>query len=224
MNEDYAIIICTKNEEMTIGDIIVRCQKHTKHIIVIDGHSTDKTREIAAALGIQVYHDSGKGKGDAVKIALAKVDRKFLLFIDADGSHDPDDIPKLLKPLREDLADHVVGSRILGGSDEAKKNIFQAIRMLGGEIITWGINRRFKTNITESQNGFRAIKRTVALELALTDDITTIEQEMTIKTLKKGFRIIEVPTREYCRCYGVSRFSAWRVWPQYLYSWIKHMI
>ncbi len=223
MSENYAVIICAKNEERTIGDIVVRCQKHAQDVVVMDGHSTDRTREIAAALGARVYLDSRRGKGEAVRSAFGRVDKEFLVLVDADGSHDPDDIPRLLRPLQQGRADHVVGSRVLGGSDEAGRDVSQSVRMFGGRVITWGINRRFKTQITESQNGLRAIRRTVALELGLREDITTIEQEMTIKTLKKGYRLIEVPTREYCRCYGSSRYSAWRVWPRYVYSWAKYM-
>ena len=77
--------------------------------------------------------------------------------------------------------------------------------------------------LSESQNGFRAIRTTVARELGLTENITTIEQEMIIKTLKKGFRMAEVPSHEHKRKMGYSKISVRKVWFRYVYSLIKHL-
>jgi dolichol-phosphate mannosyltransferase len=78
--------------------------------------------------------------------------------------------------------------------------------------------------LTDSQNGFRAIKKDVILSLKLKENITTIEQEMTMKCLKKGFIITEVPTHEYSRKYGESVIKLRKVWFRYVYSFIKHLI
>jgi hypothetical protein len=110
-----------------------------------------------------------------------------------------------------------------GGSDELHGTISTFIRMVGSDIITMGINYRFGVNITDSQNGFRAIRRTVAQSLGLKENITTIEQEMTIKTLKKGFSILEVPVHEYARLYGKSTIHLRKVWFRYVYSWLKYL-
>jgi len=95
--------------------------------------------------------------------------------------------------------------------------------MVGSDIVTLGINYRFGVDLTDSQNGFRAIKRDVALALDLKENITTIEQEMIIKTLKKGYRMAEVPTHEYARKYGTSCIKVSRVWWRYVYSWFKYL-
>jgi hypothetical protein len=96
------------------------------------------------------------------------------------------------------------------------------LREVGSHIITVGINHRFKTKLTDSQNGFRAIKKEVASNLNLKENITTIEQEMIIKALKKGYRLKEVPAHEYKRKYGESVIKLRNVWFRYVYSWLKY--
>ena len=83
---------------------------------------------------------------------------------------------------------------------------------------------RFGVRLTESQNGFRALKTTVARELDLREDITTIEQEMTIKTLARKQRLVEIPTHEYARRFGESKIKLSRVAFRYVYSWLKYLI
>jgi hypothetical protein len=78
--------------------------------------------------------------------------------------------------------------------------------------------------LTDSQNGFRAIRTTVARDLGLREDITTIEQEMTIKTLAKGYRMGEVPVHEYARGFGESKIKLSRVSFRYVYSWLKYLL
>lgn len=217
------IIISAKNEAPMIGEVVSKCKRYSEDVLVIDGHSEDATREIAEKHGAKVYLDHGKGKGDAVRHGIKKASGDILVFLDADGSHNPDDIPKVIQPLITDSTDHVSTSRMLGGSDELHGDIPKFIRMLGSDIITLGINYRFGIRLTDSQNGFRAIKKKVAKKLDLREDITTIEQEMIIKTLRKKFRIAEVPVHEYARRCGKSSISVSRVWLRYVYSWIKYM-
>jgi dolichol-phosphate hexosyltransferase len=223
-NNKVSVIIPTKNEEGSIGEIISKVKKYTDDIIVIDGHSSDKTREIAGAMGAKVFLDNKKGKGDAIRVAISKAEREILVFIDADGSHDPDDIPKLVEPILDGRADHVSTSRMRGGSDELHGDIGKFVRMVGSDIITLGINYKFGVRLTDSQNGFRAIRRDVALSLGLKENITTIEQEMVIKTLKKRYKITEVPSHEYSRKYGSSNIKVSKVWPRYVFSWLKYLI
>ena len=96
------------------------------------------------------------------------------------------------------------------------------IRMVGSDIIMIGINWRFRSYLTDSQNGFRAIRRDVFLDLGLKENITTIEQEMTMKALKKGYIVCEVPTHEYKREYGKSCIVLHRVFFRYAYSALKY--
>jgi dolichol-phosphate mannosyltransferase len=145
------------------------------------------------------------------------------VFIDADGSHNPDDIPKLILPIIENKADHVSGSRLIGGSSELHGGFDECFRLMGSSFVTACINWRFKVKLSESQNGFRAIKTAVVKRLELKEDITTIEQEMIIKTLKKGFRMAEVPSHESKRVAGYSKIILRKVWFRYVYSLVKYL-
>ena len=95
---------------------------------------------------------------------------------------------------------------------------------MGSSFITACINWRFKVILSESQNGFRAIKTDVINQLGLEENITTIEQEMIMKTLKKGFRMAEVPTHEHKRKMGYSKISLKKVWFRYVYSLVKYLL
>ncbi|MBI4831534.1 MAG: glycosyltransferase [Candidatus Lindowbacteria bacterium] len=219
-----AVVIPTREEEEAIADLIKYCKPYADELLVVDGHSTDHTREIVEKLGCRAILDNGKGKGDAVRLALNSVKSEIIVFIDADYSHRPADIPRLVCPILRDEADHVVGARLKGGSDELHGTFSKFIRMLGSDIITLGVNLRFGTNLTESQNGFRAIRRDVALKLGLKENITTIEQEMTIKTLRHRYRLVEVPCHEYARRYGDSKIKVWKVAAKYVYTWLKFLV
>ncbi len=221
--EKVSVVIPTRNEEEGIADIINYCRPYADELLVIDGHSTDRTRNIARKLGARVVLDSGRGKGAAIRQAIREVTGDIVVFIDADYSHYPEDIPRLVTPILRGEADHVVGSRPRGGSDELHGDFEKFMRMIGSDIITLGINYRFGVRLSESQNGFRAIRTEAARKLGLKENITTIEQEMTIKTLRHGFRIMEVPTHEYKRRFGESKIKLRSVSFRYVYSWLKYM-
>lgn len=218
------IVIPTLNEEETIESIIEQCRPYADEILVVDGHSSDKTAVIASSLNVTVLTDNGKGKGAAIRQAISAASGDIVVFIDADGSHNPRDIPQLIEPIVSGNADHVTGSRILGGSSELFGGFDEFMRLAGSSFITECINWRFKTKLSDSQNGFRAIKREVALKLNLQENITTIEQEMVMRTLKCGYVMTEVPTHENKRLVGPSKIKLGKVWFRYGYSLIKYLI
>lgn len=218
-----SVVIPTRNEEGTIKEIIDGCRRYADELLVVDGHSVDKTREIAEQAGVKVILDNGKGKGAALRHAINFVTGDITVFIDADGSHDPRDIPRLVEPILKGEADHVSGSRLIGGSSELHGGFDECFRLMGSSFITACINWRFGVVLSESQNGFRAIRTDVIKQLDLKENITTIEQEMIMKTLKKGFRMAEVPTHEHKRKMGYSKISLRKVWFRYVYSLFKYL-
>ena len=119
--------------------------------------------------------------------------------MDADCSHDPDDIPKLAAPILEGRADHVSGSRLLGGSSELHGGFDEWARLAGSSFITACINWRYGVRLSDSQNGFRAIRTDLLKSLKLRSRHTTIEQEMIVATLRAGKTLAEVPTHEHAR-------------------------
>ena len=215
-----SVIVPCRNEGRNIRPVLEWAAPFADELLVVDGHSSDDTRAIAAEMGATVILDNGKGKGDALRVGIARATGDILVFIDADGSHDPRDIPALVQPIMEGVADHVSGSRMLGGSDELHATINQFVRLFGSQVITLSINYTQGVSLTDSQNGFRAIRADLARRLALQSEITTIEQEMIIKTVRSGYRIAEVATHEYVRSNGESNFRVLDVWFKYLKNWL----
>jgi dolichol-phosphate hexosyltransferase len=222
--KNLCVVVPAKDEEPSIGEIIEGCKKYAERVLVIDGHSKDRTREIAEEAGAKVILQKGNGKGAAIRTTKDHVrDDEIVVFIDADWSHDPDDIPRLIVPIQEGKADHVTGSRLLGGSSELHGGFDEFMRLTGSSFIMFCINNKFKVRLSDSQNGFRAIKGAVLKDLDLRENITTIEQEMIIKTLKKGYIMDEVPAHEYKRKYGESHIQMRKVFFRYVFSFIKYL-
>lgn len=221
---NVTVVIPTKNEEGLIGDIIEAVRPYGDEILVVDGHSRDRTRDIAIEHRARVVLDHGKGKGEALRLSMVEAKGDILVFIDADGSHDHRDIPALVAPIKAGEADMVIGSRGKGGSDELHGTIEQFIRYVGSQLIMLAINYRWHVRLTDSQNGFRAIRRDVARQLNLTSNLTTIEQEMLMKALKRGFRVSEIASHEYERRWGTSKVVVWKLWFAYVWSFLTNII
>lgn len=217
------VVVPTRDEEGLIGKIIDEVKPHADEVLVVDGHSKDRTRDIAAECGARVILDGGRGKGEALRLALREAAHEIVVFIDADGSHESKDIPRLVAPIQNNESDLVVASRGKGGSDELHGTFPQLIRYVGSQIIMLGINYRWNVRLTDSQNGFRAIRRDVGLKLGLTSNLTTIEQEMMMKALKQGYRVSEIASHEYERRWGTSKVVVWKLWVPYVWSFVRNL-
>lgn len=223
--DQVSVVMLAKNERESIeaNNLCEKILNYTNDFIVMDGDSKDNTKDFCSRFTDNVFIDSGKGKGTAIRNSLKHVKNKITVFIDADGSHDPDDIPKLVNPIITNNYDHVQGSRTTGGSDEYFGNFDKLLRVTGSHIILILINKYFDVSLTDSQNGYRAIKSDVFRKLNMKEKITTIEQEMIIKTLKKGFSLYEVPVHEYRRTHGESKIKLRLVFFRYIYSVLKYL-
>jgi len=216
---DVTVIIPARNEAATVAAVVAECRRYAARVIVVEGGSTDGTAEIAARAGAEVVRDEGVGKGAALRLAVARVTTPVCVFIDADGSHDPIDIPLLVAPIRSGAAEQVGGSRLLGGSDELHGGGDEFLRLAGSAFITYLINRRYHTRLSDSQNGFRAIRTDVFRALRLRARHTTIEMEMIMATLAAGYRVLEVPTHERPRAAGYSKIALGRPGTWCAYGW-----
>ena len=218
------VVIPAKDEEGIVGSIVDACRPHADEVVVVDGHSRDRTRDIAIEHGARVIQDNGRGKGEALRLSISAATTGIVVFIDADGSHDPKDIPALVAPIKADQADMVIGSRGKGGSDELHGTLEQFIRYIGSQLIMLAINYRWNVRLTDSQNGFRAIRRDVGGKLGLTSNLTTIEQEMLMKALKQGYRVSEIASHEYERRWGTSKVVVWKLWFAYVWSFLRNLM
>ena len=223
MKPEVSLIIPTYNEERGLFELIEKAQIYCNEVIVVDGQSGDETVREARRAGARVVLDNGLGKGEAIRVGIKSARYPIIVFMDADWSHNPADIPKMVQLISNGSCDMVIGSRITGGSAEFHGNFDRFIRRFGSQIITWGINLRFGTKLTDSQNGFRALKKSVAEKLNLKENITTIEQEMVIKAFARGYRVGEIPSFEAERKYGESKIKMLRVFYRYLYSWLRYL-
>lgn len=218
-----AVVIMARNEVRTIGEIAADARRFAHEVVVMDGRSSDGTAAAARAAGARVVADEGRGKGAALRQALTSTDADVIVFMDADGSHDPRDVPSLALPVVRNQADVCVGSRFTGGSEELSVSVAQLVRTIGNVSMNIAINKRWTVELTDTLNGFRAVRRSVALAIGLRERRHTIEQEIVMKALRNGYRVTNVPTHEYARRYGASHISVWREWPLFVWCVVANI-
>ena len=180
------------NEEKNIGKVIVTLKKITNDIIVCDDGSNDLTKEIAEELGAKVIsHTKNMGYGEAIKSIFNEAKKKeaeILVTFDADGQHRPEDIKSVTKPIIDQEAEVVIGSRFLKNETNMPK-----YRKIGVKVLTKVTNMSIKENLTDSQSGLRAYQKKVLQNISLTDSGMGISTEILIKSHQEEFRIVEVP-------------------------------
>ncbi|AFK22059.1 S-layer glycoprotein N-glycosyltransferase AglJ [Pyrococcus sp. ST04] len=200
------IIIPTLNEEKGIGYVIDSFKKlGYNNILVIDGNSKDRTREIAREKGARVIVQSGRGKGQAVAEAFNLVDSDVVVLIDGDGTYPPEDIEKMLEPIRKGIADHVIGNRLVN----YEKGAFTRLNLLGNKILNWVFRFLYGHNLYDILSGYRALTKEVYKSVELEKHGFEVEAELTVETLAKGYRIVEVPIN-YRRRAGDTKLSPLR--------------
>jgi glycosyltransferase involved in cell wall biosynthesis len=202
-----SIIIPVYNEELTVGNIIDRVKTAMQQIglkneiIVVDDRSYDKSLEVAEKRNVKVLtFKQHLGKGYALRAGFAKAEGDIIITIDSDGSHCPEELPEVLAPVLEDRADLVIGSRYMNHKRVAARKL----NAFGVRIFNFVIELLTGTAITDSQSGYRAMKREVLKKQKLKSGTYEIESEMLVKTAKAGFRVAEVPISFEQRTYGHS--------------------
>lgn len=202
-----AILIIAKNEAGGIQRVIRSAKRYADEVVVVDGHSTDGTLRLAKKEHVRVISDHGKGRGDGVKTGIAATKGDVIIFLDADGSHNVRDIPRLIRPITQGRADLVIASRRTGGTLDTNRGIDGLIRSFGADLITYLVNLRFTTQLTDILYSFRALRRSHIPVLNLSSDTFAIEQEMVISALRHRLRVLEIPSREFKRAWGTSKLS-----------------
>ena len=180
------------NEEKSIALIITKLKKITDSIIVCDDGSSDMTAEISKNLGATVIsHKKNMGYGVAINSIFQKskeLNVDLLVTFDADGQHRVEDIQKVIEPIKNNVADLVIGSRFLD-----KKSDVPNYRKIGIKVITQVTNASIRKKLTDSQSGFRAYNGQVLSQISPSDMGMGISTEILIKSSSKGLRIMEVP-------------------------------
>ena len=202
-----SVIIPVYNEELTIGNIIDRTKAalaqmgFSYEIIVVDDCSRDRSLEVAKSRLGKVYTlREHLGKGYVLRAGFAKAKGDIVVTIDSDGSHRPEELKEVLKPVLENKADLVIGSRYLNQKPVAARKL----NAFGVRIFNFLIQLLTGTATTDSQSGYRAMKGQVLEKQKLYAREYEIESEMLVKTAKAGFRVAEVPISFEQRTYGTS--------------------
>ena len=207
----FQIIIPVKNELKNLKILLPILVKKYKYNILIIDKSEDSKRVKKFCLrykNVHFFSQVSNGKGNALNEAAKLSKATILIFFDADCSHNPDDISKFINIFKlNPKIDHIGGSRMRGGSDELFSEFTHLLRLFGSLIINLVISLKFNAKITDSQNGFRLIKKKIFLKCRVTSKHTSIETELVGKTLSKGFFYREVPTHEWVRKFGVSKIN-----------------
>lgn len=201
------IIIPAYNEAENIGPVLQRvpseaCGIRTKTIVVVDG-ATDHTAAVVHRLNLPaVLYTINRGGGSALKagyeLALEN-GAEIIVTLDADGQHDPEEIPALVGPILAGEADLVNGSRILGYYEKDG-----ALRAVGVTLFNWLVSLLTMTRITDCSNSFRAIRAGALWKLDLRQ-MQFHTPELLIEALNKGFRVKEVPITIHRRRKGESK-------------------
>jgi glycosyltransferase involved in cell wall biosynthesis len=183
------------NEEKTIARVVLGAQKHAHVVVVCDDGSNDLTGEIADRLGaVVVRHERNSGYGAAVQ-SLFKRARELkadaLVTLDGDGQHDPAEIPRLIKPIEEGVAEVVLGSRFMDKNGAAEMPQY---RQLGAKVITRLSNGSGKNGVSDAQSGFRAYsKRAMEQMGTIAENGMSVSIELLRAASKNGLSIYEVP-------------------------------
>ncbi|MGC8568356.1 MAG: glycosyltransferase family 2 protein [Candidatus Micrarchaeia archaeon] len=209
--ELISVVIPTLNEEGNIGEAIKEVKKELERygyryeIIVVDGHSTDKTVEIAKSLGAKILYDS-VGKGSALRKGMEKAKGDIIISMDADLSNKPNELRLLISGI-EIGYDICMGSRFIVGGGTEDMPLF---RKFGNKVFVMLVNLFFRTNYTDLCYGYRGFRKGIIKKLGLKEDKFGIETEISIKAAKLGLKVLEVPSFEKKRGSGTGKLRSFR--------------
>ncbi len=207
-----SIVIPVYNEAATIREILARVKAtpFEKEIIVVDDGSSDGTRDV---LGVPrdpevvvVLHERNQGKGAALRTGFGRVTGDVVLVQDADLEYDPADYPRLLKPILEDKADVVYGSRFGG---ETHRVLF-FWHYVGNRFLTMLSNMFTNLNLTDMETCYKVFRAALLPRLRLRSDRFGFEPEFTAKVARLRCRIYEVPVSYHGRGYDAGKKITWK--------------
>jgi glycosyltransferase involved in cell wall biosynthesis len=205
------LVILTLNEIDGVAHVFPKLPLGAvDEVLVVDGGSTDGTVEFFQSRGVRLIGQERRGRGEAFRLAVRHARHDWLVFFSPDGNEDPNDIPRLVEGLAAGY-DMVIASRFMAGarSEDDDKFMF-ASRRWGNLMFTWLVHALFPgPRLTDTINGYRAITREAFRRLDPDADGYAIEFQMSMRALRQGLRVLEIPTHEGDRVgRGVSKLNA----------------
>lgn len=208
MKHRISIILPAYNEELTIGKVIdeiprqaLEREGYQVDVLVVDNNSSDGTGEIAQEKGARVIIEPRRGKGRAVRTALAQVEADFIFMLDADYTYPATYIPAMLRILEDFPA--VIGSRLKG---QQEKGAIRRLNLIGNYLLTWLANILYQTKISDLCTGYWGFRREVIQNISLMADGFQLEAEILARLARKGYAIAEIPIC-YRRREGKAKLS-----------------
>ena len=175
-----------------------------REIVVVDDASTDRTARLLAGRASDVVRvfrqDRNRGKGSAIRRAIAEATGDICIIQDADLEYDPRDFPLLIAPILEKGADAVYGSRFTGSH-----RVFLYWHFMANKSLTWLVNILYDTMLTDMETGYKAIRTPLLREMKLKSNTFDIEPEITAKLFKKRRKVFEVPISYNGRSYAEGK-------------------
>jgi glycosyltransferase involved in cell wall biosynthesis len=191
-NPDVTVIIPTINEEAGIGlvlDSIPKVPDLKIEVLVVDTDSTDRTKEIARQKGARVINESRRGYGRAYKTGFENARADIVATLDADCTYPAEEIPALVKMLRDEKLDFITGDRLTG----MEKGAMSAKHKFGNWVLSTTMNLFFGTGLKDSQSGMWVFRRSILDKLELTSTGMAMSEEIKVEAKRKGFIVKEVP-------------------------------
>ncbi len=181
-------------------------------VIVVDDGSTDGTRDVLRALAreqpslVYIEHERNRGKGAALRTALARATGDLCVPHDADLEYDPEDLPKLVQPFLKEPADAVFGSRFLAGE---YRRVLRFYHSVGNRLLTTLVNLVTNLNLSDMETCYKMVRTKLLRSIPLRYNDFRIEPELTIKLARRGARIFEAPIRYSGRSYAEGKKIRW---------------